>query len=209
MDKEVLLETLKKATADAYDVYFDLYSKYFENGDSPEEALEIILDYPGKIGDTEDKNPQQIKREDAKRITIAFGDLICATANRIAEFNYTKKEFYKKLYAAVFCSDNVIAPQSKEEKVIALKILSERAVAVPYYQLYDMESISEDEFDEIMRQIHPQLHEAFCMLQRQFPTIPEMVSQLLRIGDSISDRKKRIVFWTIAMGKFKNINRNR
>lgn len=208
MDKEGLTKTLEKATANAYDVYFDLYTKYIENGDNPEEALEIILDYPGKIGDTEDKNPQYIKRKDEKCITSILDDLICGIANRIAEFNYTKKEFYQKLYAAVFCSDDAIAPQSKEEKVIALKILSERAVAVPYYQLYDIENISEDEFGETMRQIHPQLHEAFCMLQRQFTTMPEMVSQLLRIADSISDRRKRIVFWTIVMSKFKNIDRN-
>lgn len=208
MDKEGLTKTLEKATANAYDVYFDLYTKYFESGDSPEEALEIILDYPGKIGDTEDNNPQYIKRKDARRITIAFDEWICGTANRIAEFNYPKKEFYQKLYATVFCSDNVIAPQSKEEKVIALKILSERAVAVPYYQLYDVENISETEFDKIMQQIHPQLHEAFCMLQRPFSTMPEMVSQLLRIADCITDRRLRIVFWTITMSKFKNIDRN-
>lgn len=208
MDRDGLMNTLKKATANAYDVYFDLYTEYFEKGDAPEEALEIILDYPGKIGDTKDKNPQCIKRQDEKRITITFDDLICGVASRIAEMNYTKEEFYKKLYAVVFCSDSEISPQSKEEKVIALKILSERAVAVPYFQIGEIESFSEDEVEKTVIEIRSQLQEAFCMLQRQFPMMPEMVSQLLRIADSISDRRKRIVFWTIAMSKFRNDDRD-
>lgn len=208
MDRDSLVNTLEKATANAYDVYFELYTKYFENGDAPEEALEIILEYPGKIGDTEDKNPQRIKRQDENRITNAFSELICGMASRIAEMNYPQEEFYKRLYDAVFCSDNGISPQNKEEKVVALKILSERAVAVPYFQIDEMERFSEDEFDETIRKIHPQLREAFCVLQRHFTILPEMVSQLLRIADGISDKRERIAFWSIVMSKFRNDDRD-
>ena len=204
MDKESLMKTLEKATANAYDVYLELYTKYFENGGNPAEALEIILDYPREIGDTKDRNPKSIKLQDEKNLMIAFDDLICGMADRIAELNYTKEEFYKKLYEEIFCSENEILPQSTEEKVIALKILSEHAVAVPYFQIDKMESFTEDEFEETATSIHPQLQEAFCMLQRQFSMMPEMVSQLLRIADGISDRRERIVFWTMAMSKFRS-----
>lgn len=208
MDRDSLIDTLEKATANAYDVYYELYTKYLEKGDAPAEALEVILDFPGKIGDTKDRNPQRIKRQEEKRIISVFDDLICGMASRIAEMNDTKEVFYKKLYEAVFCSDSEILPQSKEEKVIALKILSERAVAVPYYQTDEIERFSEDEFEETVMEIRPQLQEAFCMLQRQFPMLPEMVSQLLRIADGISDRRERIVFWSIAMSKFRNDDRD-
>lgn len=208
MDRDSLTNTLKKATANAYDVYFDLYTTYFEKGDAPEEALEVILDYPGKIGDTKDKNPQRIKLQEEKRITFVFEDLICGIAGRIAEMDYSKKDFYKKLYEAVFCSDSELLPQSKAEKVIALKILSEQAVAVPYYKISGIERFEEDEFEEIVMKIRPQVQEAFCMLQRQFPMMPEMVSQLLRIADSISDKRQRVVFWTIVMSKLRNDDRN-
>lgn len=208
MDKESLINTLEKATANAYDVYFDLYTKYFEKGDAPKEALEIILEYPREIGDTKDKNPKCIKWQKEKSLTIAFDDLICGMASRIAELNYAKEEFYNKLYEAIFCSDSGVFPQSKEEKVIALKILSERAVAVPYFQLDRIESFSGEELEETVKKIHPQLREAFCMLQKQFSMMPDMVSQLLRIADSISDRRERIVFWTMAMSKFRNDDRD-
>lgn len=208
MDRESLMNTLEKATANACDVYFDLYTKYFEEGDAPEEALEIILEYPREIGDTKDKNPQSIKQQDEKRIMIAFDDLICGIASRIAEMNCGKEEFYKELYTVVFCSDSAILPQSKEEKVIALKILSERAVAVPYYQIDKVEKFSEDEFKKILEKVRPQLQEAFYMLQKQFPMMPEMVSQLLRIADDISDTRERIGFWTIVMSKFRNDDRD-
>ena len=92
--------------------------------------------------------------------------------------------------------------------MIALKILSEQAVAVPYYQISGIERFAEDEFEEIVMKIRPQVQEAFCMLQRQFPMMPEMVSQLLRIADSISDKRQRVVFWTIVMSKLRNDDRN-
>ena len=207
MDREGLMNTLEKATANASDVYFDLYTKYFEEGDAPIEALEIILEYPGRIGDTEDTNPQFIKKNDEKNITIAFGDLICGMAGRMVEINYTKEEFYKKLYEVIFCSESELMPQSKEEKVIALKILSEQAIAVPYFQVSGMERFSGNELEETVMKIRPQLREAFGMMQRQFPTLPEMVSQLSRIADTISVKRERIAFWSMVMNKFRNDDR--
>ncbi len=62
MNREDLLNTLNKATANATDVFFDLYTEYLENGEEPEEALQIILEYPKIIGDSEDKNPLTIQR---------------------------------------------------------------------------------------------------------------------------------------------------
>ena len=85
MNRDSLLDTLNKATANAVDVYFDLYTNYFENSDRPQEALKIILEYPKKIGDIEDKNPQSIMRRDEYRITLIYEEIISGTASRIAE----------------------------------------------------------------------------------------------------------------------------
>ncbi len=204
MDREGLLNTLKKASANTYDIYSELYARYFEKGDEPVEALSLILEYPYNIGDIEDETPREIKRQDENRITYVLEDLVCGVADRIAEMNYTKDIFYQKLYDAVFCSENELFPQSREEKVIALKILSEKAIAVPYFQIERVEEFSQNEFEETIEKLHPEIQEAVSMIQRRFDTMPELVMQLLRIEDTISEKRERALFWSIVINKFRD-----
>lgn len=199
MEKESLLNTLDKATANAVDVYFDLYTTYFEDGKEPEEALRTILEYPNEIGDTKDKNPQSISLQDETKLFFSLEELICGIAERLAEMNLPQDEYYKKLYRNVFNSDNELYPQSKEEKVIALKILSERAVAVPYFPIEEMDKISKEEFEQTVQDLRPSIQEAFCMLQRRFSNMPERIAQILRIADKITDKREKIIFWTVII----------
>ena len=209
MEKESLLNTLDKATANAVDVYFDLYTTYFEDGKEPEEALRTILEYPNEIGDTKDKNPQSISLQDETKLFFSLEELICGIAERLAEMNLPQDEYYKKLYRNVFNSDNELYPQSKEEKVIALKILSERAVAVPYFPIEEMDKISKEEFEQTVQDLRPSIQEAFCMLQRRFSNMPERVAQILRIADKITDKREKIIFWTVIINKMRSVNKNR
>ena len=173
MNVEKLINTLETATGNATDVYYELYTEYIEKGDEPEEALKIILEYPEEIGDIYDKNPIRIVRQEESRLIPAFEEIISGVANRIAEKNPTKEDFYKKLYGTIFNSDSDLFPQSKEEKVIALKLLAESVKVVPYYQVKETEKISKEEFVESIELLRPKIQEAFYMLNRQFTTTPE------------------------------------
>lgn len=204
MQNENLLNTLKRASANATDVYFDLYESYFESGAEPEEALQIILEYPLEIGDVKDKHPQSITQQNESRLTLTFEDIIQGTANRIVQMNLSEKDFYKKLYTTIFCSDSDLYPKSKEEKVIALKILSERVGEVPYYQIKDFDKVSKEEFEDTIERLYPNLQEAFYMLQHQFETTPELAAQIIRIADDIADERERIVFWTVIINKLQS-----
>lgn len=206
MNRENLLNRLKTATGNATDVYFGLYTDFFEAGDEPEKALREILEYEEEIGDTEDKNPARITRQEELRLVAALEEIISGAANRIAEMNPAKDDFYRKLYRAVFDSDSELFPQSREEKVIALKLLSESVGVVPYFQVMDTERVSREEFKSGINRVWPSVQEAFYMLQRQFPTTPEETAQLLRIADSIPDKKDRIVFWTVIISKLRRDN---
>ena len=206
MNRESLLNTLETAPGNATDVYFGLYTDYFENGDEPEEALRIILEYPDNIGDTKDRNPRNISRQDENRLICIYEEIISGTANRIMEMNLAKEDFYKKLYSVIFDSDNELFPQNKKEKVIALKILSESVNAVPYYQVIKTDRISRDEFREGIEKLRPSLQEAHYMLHHQFDTTPEEAAQILRIADSISDRKEQVIFWTVILNNLRKDN---
>lgn len=206
MNRDSLLATLDNASANATDVYLRLYEDYFVNGDEPEEALRIILEYPREIGDVDDSNPQGITRQEENRITDSLESVINGTANRIADMNLTQSEFYKNLYMTLFESDNRVFPQSKEEKAITLKILSENVRAVPYYQVMEIDRISKEEFKEEIDNLQTHLQEAYYMLNRQFSTTPARAAEIVRIADTIEDRKRRIVFWTVIINSLRNVN---
>lgn len=202
MDVERLKDTLERASGNTTDIYFGLYADYMENESEAVEALKTILEYPKEIGDRKDKNPTNISYQEENRLIGIFEEMITGLTERITELNLTKDDFYKKLYFTIFNSDNELFPQKREEKVIALKILSESVSAVPYFQvIMYTEKISRDEFaDGIGRLMeNKKIQEATHMLQRQFSTTPEEAAQLLRIEDGIADKKDRIIFWTFLI----------
>ena len=206
MNKESLMNTLDNASANQTDIYYRLYEDYFEKGDEPEEALRVIIEYSNEIGDAEDNNPQKITRPEENRIFNLYEGILHGIVDRITEMNLTQEEFYKKLYAVVFDSENELLPQSKEEKVIALKILSERVLAIPYYPIVEINQISREEFEEGLEKIQPSLREAYYMLNRQFSTTPEEGAQIVRIADSIPDKRQQIIFWTVIINNLRASN---
>lgn len=203
MDVERLMGTLKKASGNTTDIYFNLYMDYLENESDAAEALKIILEYPNEIGNKKDKDSINISYQEENRIVNIFEEMITGMTDRIVELNLEKDDFYRKLYLTIFDNDNELFPQKREEKVIALKILSERVNLVPYFQIIDTEKVSKEEFVDGIERLTEHIQEATHMLQRQFATTPDEAAQLLRIGDGIEDRKDRIILWTVLINELR------
>ena len=172
---------------------------YLENETNAVEALKIILEYPHEIGDKKDKESTNISFQEENRIIGIFEEMIVGMTDRIVELNLAKDDFYEKLYLTIFKNTNEFFPQEKNEKVIALKILSERAKMVPYFPIIETEKISKEEFGDGILKLTQCIQEAMHMLQRQYVTTPDEAAQLVRIGDGIEDRKERIIFWTVLI----------
>ncbi len=200
MDREKLKNTLRRASGNTTDIYFMLYEDYFVNGDNPVEALKIILEYPNEIGDQEDENPTVISYRQECKIVAVFEEMITGVTNRIVEMNLTKDAFYEKLYESIFNCKNDLFPQKKEEKVIALKILSESVSVVPYYQILEAVKVSKEEFESGIDRLWDYILEAGHMLMhREFPTTPEEAAQILRVAGGIADQKDQVIFWTVLI----------
>ena len=199
---EALIDRLKRASGNTTDVFYCLYTDFFEKSDKQEEALRIIIEYPGEIGDTNDENPTKISQQREAKCYLEFAKMITAIAYRIAEMNLSKEDYYKELYQKIFCSEDKLWPQDKEEKVISLRILAENVPA--YYQVIETEMVSKEEFEAGGKRITPKLQEALYMLEhRQFATTPEEIAQVLRIADSIDNSKEKIIFWTIILNNLR------
>ena len=206
MDVGRLLVTLEKASGNATDIYYGLYTDYFENGSDPVSALKIILEYPNEIGNSEDRDPTTISNQEENRLSALLEEMITGMTDRIVEMNLTQKDFYEKLYANIFDSANELFPQTKEERVIALKILSENVSAVPYFQVLEVDKITKEEFVSGIDRLVNHILEANHMLQRQFATTPEEAAQILRIADEITDKKDRIIYWTVLLNTLRRQN---
>lgn len=203
MDLETLIDRLERASGNATDVFYSIYTDYFENGDNPEEALRVIIEYSEEIGDTKDENPTKISQQCEAKIYFEFARIVKATAYRIAEMNLSQEDYYKELYNIIFCSKDKLWPQDKEEKVIALRILAENVPA--YYQVIETESVTKEEFEEGGNRLALKFQEAFYMLEhRRFATTPEETAQVLRIADSIENNKDKIIFWTMILNTLRS-----
>lgn len=199
MEVERLIETLERASGNTTDIYFSLYTDYIENESEAEEALKTILEYPKEIGDRKDKNPTNISYQEENRLIGIFEEMITGMTDRIVELNLAKDDFYKKLYSTIFHNNDELFPQDKKEKVIALKILSERVDVVPYFPIIETEKVSKEEFRDGIEKLTKHIQEVMHMLQRQYATTPDEAAQLLRIGDGIENKKDRIIFWTVLI----------
>lgn len=199
MEVERLIETLERASGNTTDIYFSLYTDYIENESEAVEALKTILEYPKEIGDRKDKNPTNISYQEENRLIGIFEEMITGMTDRIVELNLAKDNFYKKLYSTIFHNNDELFPQDKKEKVIALKILSERVDVVPYFPIIETEKVSKEEFRDGIEKLTKHIQEVMHMLQRQYATTPDEAAQLLRIGDGIENKKDRIIFWTVLI----------
>ena len=82
-------------------------------------------------------------------------------------------------------------------------------MAVPYFPIEEMDKISKEEFEQTVQDLRPSIQEAFCMLQRRFSNMPERIAQILRIADKITDKREKIIFWTVIINKMRSVNKNR
>ena len=70
----------------------------------------------------------------------------------------------------------------------------------------EIDRISKEEFKEEIDNLQTHLQEAYYMLNRQFSTTPARAAEIVRIADTIEDRKRRIVFWTVIINSLRNVN---
>lgn len=201
MNETKLLESLKTATGNSTDVFSQLYNDYFKNTNEKEkiEVLRLILEYPFRIGDTEDKNPLTISKEREYELVIKYESIISGVTNRMVDLNLSKEEFYEKLYKTIFASDDALYPRSEEEQIIVLKYLSEQVPDVPYFKIKRRIQISEEDFDERLEKLRPNIQEALHMFQRKFETTPESAAEIWRIVRDLTDEKDQVVLLTIIL----------
>lgn len=184
---------LKNAQGNTLDICYTLYSEYMSQSENPSEILQHILQCDISIG-TKDAPSVKVSDEVKNRISKSYYKLLHEIVRLTMSENDPVDEFYKKLHEQVFVSS--LFPKEDAERAVILWLFIEKIPEIPYYQAVNLLKRSDEDYQEAIGRLMPQLHQAVHMLNRHFGTRTEETSQLVRIASEIQDDADRIIYWS-------------
>lgn len=116
----------------------------------------------------------------------------------LAENRPTEEVFYHSLWEKI--NDTILFPDIESQVTFLTSLWTD--TRIPYYQLEDGCSMSNDEYQTIMLELRPLLKKANFIIDATFQQRTQRASLLLNLADTIEDKNKRIVFWAYIISRF-------
>ena len=167
--------------------------------------MQCILQYGDQVG-TMDAPPERVSEETVNQVGMTCYNLIHEIVCVLMRKNDSPEVFYRNLYEQVFASK--LFPETDEERAVILGILMEKIPEIPYFQAVNPLKQSNEEYQEALVRVAPQIQQAVHMVSRHFDTRTEETSQLVRIASEIGDESDRIVYWSALIGAIKGMSQN-
>lgn len=166
---------------------------YREDDDMQEQVFTMLLEY---VDISEFDLPEM---DDHITLTEEqfqeFRD-VSKTAERILlnliNSNTSESEFYKKLWKKF--NDKDLFTNSDDRTALLLSLWLD--VRIPYFQLSEGCSMENDEFREYLNQLSSEIRKARFIIYKKMQQRTQRISLLMELAESITDKTKRIVFWT-------------
>lgn len=205
---EKKIETIfEEATADVYDVYYTLFTECLKGQENTGALLEKICREAITREFEEHKNGLKIEEKDIKETKRYYYRLLKESVNTLIRQNLDVKEFYEKLYEAVFQS--CIFPKDEKIQSILLCFLAEEVSGLPYFQAKNLLEMTTEEYKEVVDRLTPQINQAIDVLNRHFKSRTEEASQIYEILSQIEDREEKIVFLSVYTNIIQNNSQKR
>ena len=203
---EKLHRMLETTSGNPLDIHFILYKDFISQSETPEQILKLILEYPNEIGNSDDNSPTLISEDEVLEYQFDYFDLVRVTLKSIIDKNLSVEEFYKKLYTNVFKLD--LLPQDEKGQAILLYLLSSKKfLGLPYYQATGLLEMDEEHYGQIIEKIEDKISLGVYMLNRNFKSKTEEISQLWNLASQLESREEQIVFWAIIIGIIRKYER--
>jgi len=187
---------LEEAQGNCTDIYLTLFREYVKTSDTPWQVVRSIIEYQNQVG-KDDGSPSQIDPSEYQKTIRLYLNLLHETVRVIAQKNMTEDDFYTCLYRNVFDSD--LFPKDDVVYAIFLEVLSKKIPELPYTQMQNLLTMSDETFREITAGITPQLNKAIYVLNRHLESKTEETSQLWEIAKTLEDRDHQIVYWAMVI----------
>ncbi len=203
---EKIYRLLETASGNPLDIHFVLYKDFISQSETPEQVIKLILEYPSEIGNPDDNSPTLVSEDEVLEYQFDYFELVKVTLKNIIDKNLSIEEFYKKLYTNVFKLD--LLPQDEKGQAILLYLLSSKKIpGLPYYQATDLLKMDEEHYGQIIDKIKNQISLGVYMLNRNFKSKTEEVSQLWNLASQLESREEQIVFWAIIISIIRKLER--
>lgn len=194
--QERLLEIMQEAKGNSLDIYYVIYQEFLLNDEDPAALLRLIFDFPGRIGEDDSASEKVSPQVESETIRQYQGFLI-NSVELLMKPNDPVDLFYKNLWKTVFCSPT--APRELDQCAVILKFLNESIPTLPYFQAIDLISMENDEFIKRREDLKSRIQEAVHMFNRHFPQRTEEISQICRLGQSLSTEDACVYWATIII----------
>lgn len=193
LNEHNLQKFLQEAKGNVHDIFYDVYEQFLKNAESPENLLQVIFEFTGRIGSYEEESikvPIKIQ-EEVEQHRSDIKDI----ATKIAKENYAPEIYYANLWKEIFVAESF--SQTSEHCAVLLRILNEFVPVLPYYQAVDLFRMEESEFKESLERISSGIIESTHMLNRHFEQKTETTSQLCRIAEKLAPQDAYVYWATI------------
>ena len=202
-----LQRTLETSDGNPLDIHYALYKDFINQSESPEQALRVVLEYPGEIGDSSDDTPSIITDGEVSDYLFEYYELVKVMLRSIIDKNLSSEDFYKNVYTNIFKFE--LLPQNEKGQAILLYLLSSKKIpGLPYHQAENLLIMDEEHFREIIDRIDDKSKLGIYMLNRRFKSKTEEVSQLWEIANQLESREEQIVFWVIIISAIRRHENN-
>lgn len=201
-----LYRLLETSSGNPLDIHYTLYTEFLATSEIPDKLLRIILEYSRDIGNVDDNAPTRMCERDIAEYLFKNFDLVNAITENIVNQNLEVEDFYRKLYNNLFVLD-ILPHEDKDQAILLYVLTSKRVAGVPYYHADNLLRMSDDEYNEIINGIEEKISLAVYMLNRNFNSKTEEVSQLWNIASDIQTREEQIVFWSVIINIIRRFER--
>lgn len=201
-DHITTVNEILEAKGNPLDICAVLYQEHLLTSEEPWKVLQQILQFDAHpIGSEDDDSPAIMTPEQETLIKRNYYRLAREITCALARENLPPDEFYEKLYHRIFASD--LFPNDEKVKIVLLKILSEDAIEVPYFQAKELLSMGTEDFQAAVERVENHVTQALHMLNRRFDSRTVEASQLCRIASEIADKDDQVVYWAVVISILK------
>lgn len=111
----------------------------------------------------------------------------------------TEETFYAELWERIW--DDIVLP-THEDRTAFLQILW-ADFRIPYFQIDEGVSLSEEEFKSIVDKINPSLQKGQFIMYANIPNKTQRASLLIDVANGLDGDVERIVFWGVLIGSLR------
>ena len=196
-----VLETLEKIVRNNFSDFWRLSAAVisFIKESDEQEQLNIFITFLKEFNVSEYDSAKLNEQYNLSDEHYSYFMDISRTVERILQnlinSNVKEAQFYEALWTKF--NDPVLFPNDDDKTALLLGLWLN--VRIPYYQLAEGCIMENDEYEKLAKSMREELKKANFIIYSGIPQKTQRTSLLMDLADTITDTRKRTVFWSVVI----------